>query len=54
MAKVESEQMARSMADKQRSDIEKDKTMLELELKDSLNLHQADLVKKDIKISTVG
>ena len=53
MAKVESEQLARSLADKQRSDIERDKTMMELELKESLKLHETNISKKDIKIVTV-
>ena len=54
IAKVESEHLARSLADKQRSDIEKDKTMIELELRESLKVHEANVIKKELKITAVS
>ncbi len=54
LAKADSEQLARSIAEEQLSDVEKEKTMLELELKEAMNRHRADLNKKDIAITTVN
>ena len=42
LAKAESEELARSIAEEQISDLEKEKTMLELEVKDLLAKNKAD------------
>ena len=54
LAKADSEQLARSIAEEQLSDVEKEKTMLELELKEAMGRHKSDLTKKEISISTVS
>lgn len=53
LAKADSEQLARSIAEEQLSDVEKEKTMLELELKEALSRHRDELNKKDILVTTV-
>ncbi len=53
LAKADSEQLARSIAEEQLSDVEKEKTMLELELKEAMTRHKAENSKKEITISTV-
>lgn len=50
LAKADSEQLARSIAEEQLSDLEKEKTMLGLELKESLS----NTREKDFKISSVS
>ena len=54
LAKADSEQLARSIAEEQLSDVEKEKTMLELELKEALSRHRDELNKKDIIVTTVS
>ena len=54
LAKSDSEQLARSIAEEQLSDVEKEKTMLELELKEAMNRHKSDISKKDFAISNVS
>lgn len=54
MAKADSEQLARTIAEEQLSDVEKEKTMLELEIKEILSRHKSELVKKDSVISMVS
>ena len=53
LAKADSEQLARSIAEEQLSDLEKEKTMLELELKESMARHKTDVTKKELTITTV-
>ena len=53
LAKADSEQLARSIAEEQLSDVEKEKTMLELELKEAINRHKSELSKKDFSINNV-
>ncbi|WAR23085.1 ROCK2-like protein [Mya arenaria] len=52
MAKADSEQLARTIAEEQLSDVEKEKTMLELEIKELLSRHKSELGKKDNIITT--
>ncbi len=54
LAKADSEQLARSIAEEQLSDVEKEKTMLELELKEALARHRDEVSKKDILVTTVS
>ncbi|XP_013412061.1 rho-associated protein kinase 2-like isoform X3 [Lingula anatina] len=51
MAKANSEEIARKLAEDQLSDVEKQKTMLELEIKELMTRHKADMSKKE---STIG
>lgn len=54
IAKADSEQLARSIAEEQLSDVEKEKTMKELELKEAMARHKAEMGKKDLSIIGVG
>ena len=54
LAKADSEQLARTIAEEQLSDVEKEKTMLELEIKEILSRHKSDLGKKDGVITLVS
>ena len=54
MAKADSEQLARSIAEEQLSDVEKEKTMLELELKEAMSRLKSDISKKDMIVSSVS
>lgn len=54
VAKADSEQLARSIAEEQLSDVEKEKTMLELELKEAMSRLKSDITKKDMTISSVS
>lgn len=47
MAKADSENLGRSIAEEQLSDVEKEKTMLELEIKEQMNRHKSELSKKE-------
>lgn len=51
--KADSEQLARSIAEEQYSDLEKEKIMKELELKEMMARHRQELSEKDITISLV-
>lgn len=53
LTKADSEQLARSIAEEQYSDLEKEKIMKELELKEMMARHRQDLSEKDITISSV-
>ena len=53
LAKADSEQLARSIADEQLLDVEKAKTMLELQMKDMLQRHKSELSKKDNVIASL-
>jgi len=54
LAKADSEQLARTIAEEQLSDVEKEKTMLELEIKEILSRQKSELSKKDHVITMVG
>uniref|UniRef100_A0A4W6FC72 non-specific serine/threonine protein kinase n=1 Tax=Lates calcarifer TaxID=8187 RepID=A0A4W6FC72_LATCA len=53
LTKADSEQLARSIAEEQYSDLEKEKIMKELELKEMMARHRQELAEKDITISSV-
>lgn len=53
MTKADSEQLARSIAEEQYSDLEKEKIMKELEIKDMMARHKQELVDKEATISSV-
>uniref|UniRef100_A0A8C7YP49 Rho-associated protein kinase 2 n=1 Tax=Oryzias sinensis TaxID=183150 RepID=A0A8C7YP49_9TELE len=53
LTKADSEQLARSIAEEQYSDLEKEKIMKELELKDMMARHCQELNEKDITISSL-
>ncbi|XP_078360692.1 rho-associated protein kinase 2-like isoform X2 [Oculina patagonica] len=48
---VDSEQLARSIAEEQFSDLEKEKTMIELEVKELIARHKSDMLEKGAQIS---
>uniref|UniRef100_A0A8C2XTE5 Rho-associated protein kinase n=1 Tax=Cyclopterus lumpus TaxID=8103 RepID=A0A8C2XTE5_CYCLU len=50
LTKADSEQLARSIAEEQYSDLEKEKIMKELELKEMMARHRQELSEKDITI----
>lgn len=50
LAKAESEELARSIAEEQIADLEKEKTMLELEVKDLIARHKMDLSDRSNQI----
>lgn len=54
LTKADSEQLARSIAEEQYSDLEKEKIMKELELKEMMARHRQELSEKDITISSVN
>lgn len=47
MAKADSENLARSIAEEQLTDVEKEKTVLELEIKELMNRHKTEISKKE-------
>jgi len=51
IAKSESEELARQIAEEQISDLEKEKTMLELEVKELIARHKTDLQEKTSKVT---
>ena len=53
LTKADSEQLARSIAEEQYSDLEKEKIMKELELKEMMARHKQELGEKDITIGSV-
>ncbi|XP_054586147.2 rho-associated protein kinase 2 isoform X2 [Nothobranchius furzeri] len=53
LTKADSEQLARSIAEEQYSDLEKEKIMKELELKEMMARHRQELSDKDITISSL-
>lgn len=54
LAKAESEELARSIVEEQFSELEKERTMLELEVKDLIARHKAELSDKSKMYSQVG
>lgn len=53
MTKADSEQLARSIAEEQYSDLEKEKIMKELEIKDMMARHKQELGDKEATIGSV-
>ncbi|XP_041814019.1 rho-associated protein kinase 2-like [Chelmon rostratus] len=53
LTKADSEQLARSIAEEQYSDLEKEKIMKELEIKDMMARHKQELVDKEATISSL-
>uniref|UniRef100_A0A8C1EZQ9 non-specific serine/threonine protein kinase n=1 Tax=Cyprinus carpio carpio TaxID=630221 RepID=A0A8C1EZQ9_CYPCA len=53
LTKADSEQLARSIAEEQYSDLEKEKIMKELEIKDMIARHRQELSEKESTISSV-
>lgn len=53
LTKADSEQLARSIAEEQYSDLEKEKIMKELELKEMMARHRQEVAEKDVTISSV-
>lgn len=54
LTKADSEQLARSIAEEQYSDLEKEKIMKELEIKEMMARHRQELSEKDTTISLVS
>lgn len=54
MAKADSENLARSIAEEQLTDVEKEKTVLELEIKELMNRHKTEISKKEHLIQIVS
>lgn len=54
LARADSEALARSIAEETVADLEKEKTMKELELKDLLAKHRGDIAGRDANLSMVG
>uniref|UniRef100_W5LPM5 non-specific serine/threonine protein kinase n=1 Tax=Astyanax mexicanus TaxID=7994 RepID=W5LPM5_ASTMX len=52
LTKADSEQLARSIAEEQYSDLEKEKIMKELEIKEMMARHRQELAEKDTTISS--
>lgn len=53
IAQADSESLARSIAEETISDLEKERTIKELELKDLMSRHRAELSNKDTIIANV-
>lgn len=53
LTKADSEQLARSIAEEQYSDLEKEKIMKELEIKDMMARHRQELGDKEATIGSV-
>ncbi|KAM8834370.1 LOW QUALITY PROTEIN: rho-associated protein kinase 2 [Synchiropus picturatus] len=53
LTKADSEQLARSIAEEQYSDLEKEKIMKELELKEMMARHRQELAEKDVTIGSL-
>lgn len=53
LTKADTEQLARSIAEEQYSDLEKEKIMRELEIKDMMARHKQELGDKEATISSV-
>jgi len=50
----DTEQLARGVAEDQLSQSEKEKTMLQLEMKDMLNRHKSELARRELSINNVS
>ncbi|XP_052256843.1 rho-associated protein kinase 2-like [Dreissena polymorpha] len=53
LAKADSEHLARTIAEEQLSDVEKEKTMLELEVKELITRHKSEVNKKETLIASL-
>lgn len=53
LTKADSEQLARSIAEEQYSDLEKEKIMKELEIKEMMARHKQELAEKDVTIASL-
>lgn len=53
LAKADSEQLARQIAEEQLSDVEKEKTMLELEIKEMISRQKSEMSKKESLIASL-
>jgi hypothetical protein len=53
LARADAEALARSIAEETVADLEKDKTMKELELKDLLARHRTEIANRDANINAV-
>ena len=51
---ADSEKLARGIAEEQLSDVEKEKTMLELEIKELMQRHKNDMNKKETLLASVS
>lgn len=54
LARADSEALARSIAEETVTDLEKEKTIKELEMKDVMGKHRADISTKEASISSVS
>jgi hypothetical protein len=54
LARADAEALARSIAEETVADLEKDKTMKELELKDLLARHRTEIASRDANINAVN
>ena len=54
LTRADSEKLARGIAEEQLSDVEKEKTMLELEIKELMARHKNDMSKKEALIASVS
>lgn len=54
VARADTEALARSIAEETVTDLEKEKTMKELEMKDIIAKHRSEVVTKDTSISMVS
>jgi len=54
LARADAEALARSIAEETVADLEKDKTMKELELKDLLARHRTEIANRDANINAVN
>ena len=53
VARADSEALARSIAEETVTDLEKEKTIKELEMKDIISKHRADIVAKESSVLSV-
>ena len=53
-AKSDSEQLARTLAEEKLSEVEKEKTMIELELKETFTRHKTEISKKESAFNSVS
>lgn len=54
VARADSEALARSIAEETMADLEKDKSMKELEVKDLLAKHRSEITQRDASLNSVS
>lgn len=54
LAKADSEQLARTIAEDGLSEVQKEKTMLELEVKELMSRHKSEMARKDLHVASVS